>query len=1392
MYTLKKRLSGLLVLLLVLSLSFPAFAEERFSQGDDTSSSYEVTNENSDFSLADLERETEHTSLDFEEHGDSACCTTEDDTDTEPTDLDLEEALLDFVFIDEQSVHILEEQHIAIGFADETLEITSATLYARSTVTYEQLVFHVTNIVGSGLLFSIDHSTHQMEDEILLESIDYTVDGDDEIFSLIFTDHGIDASYRITLVGETDSTDISIHSINEAGAAVFEITDLENLEDSLEDILQLVDPDLDEYDLVFRQENELVEAITDITPFAAAGQIESSAAEIIPLASDIVIVVSAGHCRTHPGAHSPSHLGTPVLHEYQLNWEVAGIIVTELNRHAGVRAYRDRSAIQCAFPGHNTSHCVTQRIHNARSQRGADVFVDIHFNAGGGTGAEVFYPNNSVNRRIHEEGRELATDIVNRLAGLGLHNRGAKTWNNTWGATDNQGRPLDFLATNRIAKELGMVGILVESAFLDHPNDVARLRNPQFRRDIALAIAAGIVNTYGLRIATAPQVRIINQNDFTGTAEIRYSGFNGGDIVRIWSEANNQNDMRSFTVPASGAGTIDFRIQDFQNRRGTFLIQVMRNGNAVHNSTFHITNPAATLTARDSDGTQRNFVLELTFQEVPVGITRVQIPVWTNPNQNDIQWYDATRVGNTNTWRTTANISNHRLAGRYTAHAWVTMSNGINRFVAGTFFDVAPTTVGSMQVRNINQNAGTFDVVLENLQSPSGINRINIGVWSQANQNDLRWYTGVRQPNGSFRIAVNIANHNFNRGTYHIHAHITAGNGHLVVRGITHHVTMPRTNVITRDTNGRETIFALSTVNTAALGPMRSVQFAVWTEANNQTDLRWINATRNSNGLWEANADVRHFNGWGRHLVHAWGVNNSGQRVFIGGSHFNVTAPQVNRIAIQPSNHTQGPGTFGIVLDDIDSASGVSRIDVAAWSQNNQGDLVWTRATRRANGGYVANFNVANHNFNSGRFHIHAHIITGNGNRIVRGTTQMVPALRANVTARDSNGRETIFNLSSTTIREMGAMRNVQFAVWSANGGQNDLVWYNATQNNNGLWVTNANINNHNSSGRYYVHVWGTRANGQRVFKGGTTFQVSPIGGANISVNHTNSSTGTFDVIIRNLNHPSGINRVQVPIWSLPNQADIHWHTATRHNDGSFRVRVNPGQSHRNNNGNFHAHVWVRKGNHISGFAGGTRIVVRNQSGSRTPIMGASQATRAQMIRAFQNTGRTYPSTALGRGGAPTIESFVDILMQEAAREGVRAEVVFAQAMHETGWLQFNNIVTVDMFNFGGLGALDNNQRGEANRFPSVRMGLRAQVQHLKGYASTATLRHPTNMAHPPTGRVNGSYSPRFHYIRQRGMAPYVEWLAIGANPNFPNHGWATNPDYGIHITNLLRRVLAS
>lgn len=170
-------------------------------------------------------------------------------------------------------------------------------------------------------------------------------------------------------------------------------------------------------------------------------------------------------------------------------------------------------------------------------------------------------------------------------------------------------------------------------------------------------------------------------------------------------------------------------------------------------------------------------------------------------------------------------------------------------------------------------------------------------------------------------------------------------------------------------------------------------------------------------------------------------------------------------------------------------------------------------------------------------------------------------------------------------------------------------------------------------------------------------------------------------------------------------------------------------------------------------------------------IMGGTTYTATDLANRFIKEGKAYPTAVMAAGGAANIEAFCKIIIEEASAEGVKAEVVFGQIMHETGYLQFGGSVAPEQYNFCGLGAVNATEKGYA--FKDVRTGIRAQVQHLKAYASKDALK-------------NECVDPRFKYV-ERGCAPYVQYLGIKENPS--GKGWAANEKYGIYIVNIINSI---
>lgn len=181
------------------------------------------------------------------------------------------------------------------------------------------------------------------------------------------------------------------------------------------------------------------------------------------------------------------------------------------------------------------------------------------------------------------------------------------------------------------------------------------------------------------------------------------------------------------------------------------------------------------------------------------------------------------------------------------------------------------------------------------------------------------------------------------------------------------------------------------------------------------------------------------------------------------------------------------------------------------------------------------------------------------------------------------------------------------------------------------------------------------------------------------------------------------------------------------------------------------------------------------------PIMGSTQTSVDQMVRYYNANASGYDKFkskydgkydgSLAKGGASTINQFAQIVYEEAIAEGVKPEVVFTQCMKETAFLKYGGEVNPNQYNFAGIGATGS---VHGATFENVRMGIRAQVQHLKAYGSLDKL-------------INQCVDPRFNLV-SRGSVKYVEWLGKKENPT--GSGWATSKNYGHDIVNMINVLL--
>lgn len=159
-------------------------------------------------------------------------------------------------------------------------------------------------------------------------------------------------------------------------------------------------------------------------------------------------------------------------------------------------------------------------------------------------------------------------------------------------------------------------------------------------------------------------------------------------------------------------------------------------------------------------------------------------------------------------------------------------------------------------------------------------------------------------------------------------------------------------------------------------------------------------------------------------------------------------------------------------------------------------------------------------------------------------------------------------------------------------------------------------------------------------------------------------------------------------------------------------------------------------------------------------IMGQSILTESQMKKLLRRVNPDAP------------EDIEKMYLEEGALEGVRGDIAFCQAIHETGYFRFRGIAKIEWHNPAGLGVTGSPDKGA--RFPDWRTGVRAQIQHLKAYA----VKNPTFAA--------PLVDPRYENVKKAGyIGSAPEWEAL-------NGKWAVpGTRYGQSILAIYEEALS-
>ena len=255
-------------------------------------------------------------------------------------------------------------------------------------------------------------------------------------------------------------------------------------------------------------------------------------------------------------------------------------------------------------------------------------------------------------------------------------------------------------------------------------------------------------------------------------------------LVPSWSLVNGQDDLvwHKASRQSDGSYRVTIKSSEHKNSLGNYRadLYIVDNANQRHYITETIVDvkhnkPVGTISVVNNNKDTGTFDVIISDVYSSKGVRAVQVPIWSEKDgQDDIRWYEATRQAN-GTYTVNVQATNHKNStGLYNIHLYYILNDGSQVGVGGTTTTVEfrnAKTKTQTYITNVNSEAGSFTVVVD--QAPQGrqIKNIHVAVWSESNQGNLSWYNTA--PTGTHtEINVSTVNHKNLIGNYTTHVYV--------------------------------------------------------------------------------------------------------------------------------------------------------------------------------------------------------------------------------------------------------------------------------------------------------------------------------------------------------------------------------------------------------------------------------------------------------------------------------------------------------------------------------------------------------------------------------------------------------------------------------------------
>ena len=741
--------------------------------------------------------------------------------------------------------------------------------------------------------------------------------------------------------------------------------------------------------------------------------------------------------------------------------------------------------------------------------------------------------------------------------------------------------------------------------------------------------------------------------------------------------------------------------------------------------------------------------------KAPNGVASVSVPIWSDVNgQDDLVWYVAAKQ-NDGTYKVSVKASDHKNStGKYNIHLYYNQLNGKQIGVTTSSTEVSigkrPNVPVSADLSiDVDKSAGTFTITAKNLKGFENYKEIKIPFWSHAKgMDDIKWYTPVRQSDGSYKVVAKAIDHENVDGRYEaqIFYYDAQGQRKFVQKAFAEYSTgkpnVPVSADLSIDVDKSAGTFTITAKNLKGFENYKEIKIPFWSHAKGMDDIKWYTPVRQSDGSYKVVAKaIDHENVDGRYEAQIFYYDAQGQRKFVqkAFAEYSTGKPNVPVSADLSIDVDKSAGTFTITAKNLKGFENYKEIKIPFWSHaKGMDDIKWYTPVRQSDGSYKVVAKAIDHENVDGRYEAQIFYYDAQGQRkFVQKAFAEYSTGKPNVPVSadlsiDVDKSAGTFTITAKNLKGFENYKEIKIPFWSHAKGMDDIKWYTPVRQLDGSYKVVAKASDHeNVDGRYEAQIFYYDAQGQRKFvqKAFAEYKKEqPLSGT-LSIENNNKDTGTFDVIIKDVYSPKGVRTVQVPIWSAKDgQDDIRWYEAARQANGDYKVSVKA-SDHKNSTGLYYVHLYYiqNDGSRVGVLASSTEVEFRNaNTKTRAFIKNVNVEAGTYMVEVDQAPqGRHIKNV---RVAAWSQDHQENLYWYSTAPTGMQTDVQVSAVNHKNLAGNYTTHVYVDYvdggvegFNLGQTALNPRGTTGQTGLSPRVDSGQRDRV--LRAAASLVGVR---------------------------------------------------------------------